>query len=676
MRVLPRLLATTSLCAIGSFGALAQTAPPDATLRLPRVTAEGERGDGAYETPSATSTVTRDQLLEGGDPNRLLETVPGVAVGGFDSQPGVAVNIRGLEGVGRVNMMVEGVRQNFRPAGHEGGSFAYVDPNFLSGIDVERGAVTGPGGMGALVGAVNFRLLDVGDILRPGQNFGGRLQGSTGTNGYQWNSSLVSAARLANGVSVLAGASGRQNSNYKNGDGDIVDNTEQSLRSGIARVNWDPTPEHHLSLLGSVYTNRFTSNFYDQTMQSNLMRLSYRYNPANPLIDLRTNASWNQIRMNNYLTEAGNFSSTASGRRIVNTGYQADVANTSRFGIGRVNVAWDYGVQYATDDTETRKGGVNGDGRLNLAGVYSNATFSYGIFSFIQGLRFDHFSLDGEGYAAPAIGPVPVTGNYRADTSESQVSPRFTLAVQALDWLQPYVSYGWAFRPPTISEAMYSGPHSAGGTSTFYPNPYLRPETSQGWELGANILRRNVFTDGDRIRFKAAYFDNDVDDLINLVTIRGTTSGRAYSYNFYNNVPGTSRLTGVELEGGYDMGIAYVNGSFTNSRVTYADAAEHSYVPRSTLVVDGGVRLFDRALTVGGRIRRVGETQSWTGTAQTTPIPSFTTYDLYSSWKVTENLNVFANATNITDEVYTVPAAETVGGGRGRTIIGGLTLTF
>lgn len=669
---------TTALTAVSGLGALAQTtAPAPGNVQLPQVHVQGDSSDEAFETPAAVSTVRPDRILPGADTNRLLDTVPGVAAAGFASQPGIAVNIRSMEGFGRVNMMVEGVRQNFRSAGHEGGSFAYVDPNFLAGIDVERGAVSGRGGMGALVGAVNFRLLDVEDILRPGQNVGGRATGMTGSNGYQWNTALISAARLGNGISVLGGFSGRENSPYKNGDGVTVPNTQQSLRSGIARLNWQPNEEHRISFLGNVYENRFTSNFYDQNIQSNLVKLGYQYRPTdNPLINLDTAVSWNQIRMNNYLTEAGNFSSTASGRRIVNDSYQIYATNTSRFTFGSVGLNWEYGLQYATDDAKSRKGGVNGDGTLSLFGAYSQATFNWNRFTFIQGLRFDQYSFDAAGYAAPALGPVPVVGLYNNNTSEGRVSPKFTIAYQVLDWLQPYASYGWAFRPPTIAETMYSGPHTAGGSSTFYPNPYLRPETSQGWEIGANILRRNLFTEGDRIRLKAAYFDNDVEDLINMVSIRGTAAGRAYSYSFYNNVPGTSRLRGVELEGGYDMGVAYINLNYTNTNIRYADGADHSFLPRNNFLVDIGTRLLDRKLVLGGRVRTVGSTQSWTTTGATTPIPGYTTVDLYASYRPIDRLTLFVNATNIGNTVYTVPAAETIGGGRGATVIGGATLTF
>ena len=66
--------------------------------------------------------------------------MPGTSTRENPQNPGVAVNIRGFEGSGRVNMMIDGVRQNFRFTAHEAKGFAYVDPALLAGVDIMRGA--------------------------------------------------------------------------------------------------------------------------------------------------------------------------------------------------------------------------------------------------------------------------------------------------------------------------------------------------------------------------------------------------------------------------------------------------------------------------------------------------------------------------------------------------------
>ncbi len=132
------------------------------------------RSEAVYNTPAAVSTAGKSELDTFGqvDTGDVLRAMPGTFTRESPQNPGVAVNIRGLEGSGRVNMMIDGVRQTFRFTGHEAQGFAYVDPALLAGVDIARGAVSTVGGAGALVGTANLRTLDVDDIIKPGQKAG------------------------------------------------------------------------------------------------------------------------------------------------------------------------------------------------------------------------------------------------------------------------------------------------------------------------------------------------------------------------------------------------------------------------------------------------------------------------------------------------------------------------
>jgi len=681
-RLLLTLLATTALHTVALspiLAARAQTPPAAgdaiAPTQLPPVNVRAERIPAAerpFVTPAPVSSVTPEQIEQAGnDPKRLLEMTPGVAVNNIASQPGVQVNIRGMEGFGRVNTMIDGVRQTFRVAGHEGGSFAYIDPLFLSGVEIERGAITTAGGMGALAGSVNFRTLTADDIIRPGNSAGGRATVMAGDNGYNISGGVVGAARAGNGVSVLAGVSGLNQSRYDNGHGDTVENTQQNMRNGLLKLGFEPSPEHRLTLSGRVYTNTFSSNYYDQRMQVNTLAAAYDYNPGSQWVDLHANLSYNQARMNWYDRNNGSGWGTSSGRLLTDTAYGFDVSNTSRFALGPLDVRWDYGAQYAQNEVSTRSGGVNPDGTLKIGGVFSQTTFTRGIVDVIAGLRYDHYQLDGEGYAAPTNAPVPVTGTFQADREEGRASPKFTLSVRPAEWLQLYTSYGWTFRPPTTAETLYSGVH-AGATSSFYPNPYLRAERGQGVEVGFNILTQDVLRQGDSLRLKAGLFRTEVEDFINLVSVQDS---RRSTKNFYQNVAGTSTLSGVEVEGGYDIGVAYANLSFTHTDIEYADAAAQNFLPDTMFGIDIGARLFDRSVTVGTRVRAYGSTQG-RSSPTAAPTGSYTLIDLYGSWAVNDRMRVFANATNLADIAYTQALSETTDSGRGRTIIGGLTVSF
>lgn len=669
------LLASTALYGVAPRAAHAQEAT-SATSTLAPVNVDERRQDEPFRTPAATSSVSAEEARrQGFDVRRMLDLVPGVAFTGPGGNSGVQVNIRGMQGFGRVGTSIDGVRQNFRMAGHGGGDFAYVDPLFLSGVDVSRGAVTTAGGMGALAGAVNFRTATIDDLVAPGEKFGGRLTAMTGTNGYSWSSGILGGMRVNDRVGVMLGISGLDSRNYENGKGQEIANSWEERLSGLARVSFAPNAEHNITLTGRVQTHDFSSNSYDQSVQTNLAQVQYDYRPNDPWVNLHVNAYFNEGRTKfNDKNYGGGGLGSNSGRRVSLDTIGVDVTNTSRFGLGFADVTWEYGVQYLNDEVTTREGGVNPEGERTMMGAYSQATLTRGIFDFIVGLRYDYYELSGIANAPPTPSPVPAVGLLDVDRSEGRFSPKFTAAVRPLDWLQVYASYAWTFRPPSTGEALYAGAHGA-NASSFYPNPYLKAERGQGWEIGTNILQRGLFTGSDVFRLKATYFQTDVEDFINMRTVRDANGGNAKS--FYDNVPGTSTLSGFELEAGYDIGVAYANVSMTFTDVDYADGASQTSLPDSNVTLDAGVRLLDRRLNLGGRARFVGRTtQETTGGATQTRIQSHTLVDLYGSWAVMDQVDLFANATNVGDTSFTPALADSLDTGRGRTVIGGVRLTF
>ncbi|SHI25598.1 TonB-dependent receptor domain-containing protein [Pollutimonas bauzanensis] len=117
----------------------------------------------------------------------LIEQISGTSVNSLYARPEVSVGVQGIAGHGRVSQSLEGINQNFhaftRDIGQTGSIF--VDPQFLKSIDVNRGGSTGTGALGSLGSSVDFRYLDLEDILRPGKNFGGMVRGSAGFSEYR-----------------------------------------------------------------------------------------------------------------------------------------------------------------------------------------------------------------------------------------------------------------------------------------------------------------------------------------------------------------------------------------------------------------------------------------------------------------------------------------------------------
>ena len=649
--------------------------PPAAPVQPSQAAREAAQKDAPYRTPASVSTATRSDIETFGqvDTGDVLRSMPGTFTQESPQNPGVAVNIRGMEGSGRVNMMIDGVRQNFRFTGHEAGGLAYVDPALIAGIDVARGPVSTAGGAGALVGTANLRTIDVEDVIKPGNNTGVLSTITYGTNGVGWQEMV--AAGVTNGrIGIMGAISHREPNEYENGSGLRVPFTNQDLTSGLFKTKIDLTSEQTLRLGAQTYENDFFANNYFQNIDRDTYTLNYTYKPhANPLVDFAFNAYANRLRMEYFHDATPNSGSPplggAAGRVITDRGQGFDVSNTSRFRLGAVKVTSTYGYEHFFDDvnaynklTPSSVGGVNPSGEATIAGAFSQTTFSYGIFDLISGLRFDTYDLKGTYVALPGdpLGLAPGAHDY--DRSDDHVSPKITLAAQVLPWLQPFVSFGEAFRAPSIQETLLDGSHptSPFDPTRFSPNPYLEPEIQTGWEFGANIRKDGLFTSADMFRFKAVYFDMDVENYV--------TGCGIYPKLYFCNAEGTSQVRGVELQGMYDAG-----GMFAGLAYTYTDTdlpsqmdglGAHSYLPDHILSVTGGLRFFEQKLTVGARVTytsssRVGAGNFGPGSNYTSEImPSYTLVDLFTKYKVSETFEVGATVANLFDVDYT-PALST-----------------
>lgn len=661
------ILATTGLAVV--LMALAQQASAqeqkasdeEGNVALKTITIQNNgaaKGDSPYSTPAAVSTVSKEKIDRQGDVklDDVLRDIPGTFTRINGSQPGVAVNIRGFEGSGRVNTMIDGVRQNFRFTGHEASGFTYVDSYLLADIDVARGAVTGVGG-GSLAGSVNLRTLGVDDIVRQGQQYGVLGRASWGSNGVGFREMLAAGART-NSIGVAAAISRRDSNNYKDGDGTEQENTGQELTSGLFKTEFGFGEDHKLALGGVFYNNDFGANSYDQNIKNKTLTANYSYNPSdNDLIDLHVNAYYNRLDMTYYDSLSTGRPGSSTGREIKDEGVGFDISNTSRFNVGEVGVKWNYGVEYFRDTVSGNNTGVNpSDGHSSTGGVFSETTFTYGIVDLIAGLRYNFYDMQGDA----------TDGTSLVDQSHNSLDPRITLAVNPTNWLQPYVTYSQSMRSPTLQETMVGGVHPGSTQASFLPNPDLEPEKQKGWEIGVNISKDNLLTAGDSLRLKADYYDMNVENYIVSLCKYG------FSGCQYDNVDGESHVRGFELEGTYDAGFAFGGVSYTYSKsdlpAIMPGFGASQYLPDNIFSLSGGARFLERKLTLGGRYTYVsrGDEAGYSGVSRDDE--SYGLVDIFANYKFTDNVDLTLKVNNLFDKSYT-PFLSTSGSGQGRTFL-------
>lgn len=602
--------------------------------------------------PAPVSTISKTRIkLNGREKlDTVLRTTPGVFTTINGSNPGVAVNIRGFEGSGRVNMMIDGAPQTFRTTGHDAQGYAYIDPNLLSSVDITRGAITTQGGSG-LAGSVNFRTLGVDDVLLNGRDKGVLGRASWGSNGVGFSEMLAGAARV-NEVGILAAISRRDSKDYKNGAGEIVEKTGQELTSGLFKTEFNFAEDHKLTLGGIIYNNKYGSwqpsfrpggkpIIYDMLLQNRTFTANYQYRPAdNNLVDLSVNSYFNSTKLN-YTSGTGSY----TGREIKNESIGLNAANTSHFTFNDLYIDWKYGFEYNHDNTGGVKTGVNpGDSTANRSAIFTEAEWTYENFQLLTGLRYDHFKLENK------------DGTIK--NSDGRLSPKVTLAYNVTDWLQPYVTYAHSMRAPTLQETMLGGIAHAGGMKG---NPDLLPEKQRGWEFGLNIAQDNLFTAEDRLRFKANYFTMRVEDYITA----------SFSRNQFVNIDGTSTVRGFELEANYDAGFAFGSIGYTYSKSELpqqqAGLGTGQYLPDNIVSLMAGARFLERKLEAGMHYQYVssGLGSSYSGAFTS---PSYNLVDIFATYKFNQNVDLSFKVTNLLNEKYT-PALSTYGSGQGRTFV-------
>jgi len=361
-----------------------------AALALATTTITGlHPNDWVYSTPRSVSVVGREQLDR--NPPRhaaeMLEEAPGVYSAVSQQDPGLSVNIRGIQDYGRVNMSVDGMRQNYQQSGHQQrNGTLYVDSELLSEVVIEKGATSTMGGAGVIGGVANFRTVEAADLLKDGKEIGGRIRVNTGLGGRSNGTHFIGSSAFAVGTDVwdmLLAASERHLGDYNPGTkgsiGDLrtgtsflpnsqerIKNTTVAysgsvMRSRLLKLGINLPVDQRLQLsylttaVGYDDVNMMSAEkaqlweklgSSDVTAQN--VALDYSYTPDNPLIDFKAKLYYVDTRNDQSTLTRG----SSKGYEVTNQtntyGFQAQ--NMSTFALSELSVIKaNYGLEFFYD---------------------------------------------------------------------------------------------------------------------------------------------------------------------------------------------------------------------------------------------------------------------------------------------------------------------------------------
>lgn len=648
-----------------------------------------------YTRPGAFSSRTLNKNLQSLDAS--LRSMAGTYTQVDPLQGAISVNIRGMNGLGRVNTMVDGVTQTFygmAPANYHAGANtaagAPLDPNFLAEVDITRGNSAGSQGVNALAGSANMRTIGIDDVIKEGRQTGVLSRFSVGDNGLGRTGMISVAGKTdifenGGGLGALVGISGsRTYATYKNGGGrsskDFIGDDNEYLRqephSELYKVNFNPDQFNKIEFSGRNYSNTFTR----RDITSDDYYLRYNYTPLNELIDLNVLASTSRGNQAYKPRSLYNFSNSS----LTNKSNALDVSNTSRFkmaddlfaeflvGGKLIDTRYTRSFIQASD---TDRNAFAPAGKQNISSLYTGLKLTKDIYELDLNLNYTHSQLEGRKPACADNEKCFPQGEAMLNLKDNAFNPSATFSAQVTPWLQPFVSWSRSSRAPNVQEVFFA---NEGGVSM---NPFLKPEKAETLEAGFNVNKKGLLTEQDNFHMKALAYQTRIKSYITSESFMLCYDGSlcknmddsygGFNANVYINSLDPVTTKGYEIEAGYDAGFAYVNVSWSKQHtdqptsitgsITNFAYDDMSDLPDSYATIDVGGRLFDQKLAIGSLVKFTGkskrlsaegiETESNTVPKENLPdIP--TIIDLYSTYQMTDNVKLRFSVQNVTNRDY------------------------
>ncbi|MGO4711758.1 TonB-dependent receptor plug domain-containing protein [Bradyrhizobium sp. 2TAF24] len=201
-------------------------------------------------------------------------------------------------------------------------------------------------------------------------------------------------------------------------------------------------------------------------------------------------------------------------------------------------------------------------------------------------------------------------------------------------------SYGTGFKAPTLSQLYVDYP-----SFLFFANPNLKPEQSTGYDAG---FEQPV---GDRFRFGATYFHNDITDLINTVSNPATFSST------YVNI-GAAETEGVETFATWTVSeTVQLRGDYTYTRaIDKTTGLELLRRPKNKASVTANWSP-SAVLSVSGTVLYVGSfiDSSRDFSIPRMTAPGYTVVNLAADYTINDQMKLFGRIDNLFNQRYQDP---------------------
>jgi hemoglobin/transferrin/lactoferrin receptor protein len=561
------------------------------------------------DVPNTVDSIDRatmdDRVVR--DLEDLFRYEPGISVGSSVGRFGIGdIRIRGLGG-NRVAIRTDGIAvpDGFAIGSFANSGRNAVDLDTLKRVEVLRGPGSALYGSDALGGVVAFATKDPEDYLgREGRADDRRYVGLRLGYDSDWQGFSAGATTAAGGErwSWLVNVSHRQGREHKNFDGDGRDRDidgplrtapnpqQRDGRSLLAKLVYAPDDgqRFRLTLEGNedrtdtdVRNGRGVQPLTRATVvdlqgddTQTRARLSFDHE-----LDALDTAIADRLRWRVYRQDSATeqrtdeFRRTASGvaqRRARVFDFDQRLAGAEAvfekdFAIGATAHALSYGVEFTRTRTRQKRDGLattlatgaqtpvippdafpvrdfpNSTGTTAALFVQDEIALFDARLRLIPAVRVDRYRLDPE---ADAIFAEDNPGIAVVGLEETSVSPKLGAVWRFADDWSLHAGYARGFRAPPYNDVNIGFTNLAFGYSAI-PNPELKPETSDGIELGLRY-RSEAF------QASVAGYDNRYRDFIESLRFVGLREDGVQIFQSQNVA--RARIYGVEARGDLDFG--------------------------------------------------------------------------------------------------------------------------
>jgi len=223
------------------------------------------------------------------------------------------------------------------------------------------------------------------------------------------------------------------------------------------------------------------------------------------------------------------------------------------------------------------------------------------------------------------------------DDFSAETSYRATTSYQLSDLTRVHAAYGTGFRAPSIYELHGHQPNNYGA---YTGNPSLKPETSQGWEMG---LEQSLWN--NKINANLTYYKSNIEDLM---TIK-YSGGNSTTINI-DEVDIHGVESSLNIQAFDNLGI---NFNYTYTSVEDKDTTDTELVRRPKHKASASLSFYPTdKMTITTSLQYTGSRLDIEAFGNTVKVGGYSIINVATNYQVTPQTRVFARVDNLGNKKY------------------------